>query len=467
MADLVKTRKLHHGLPSQEERVKFKQEVVVGRDGIYLSYLSDFFDIVYRTEKFDSKTEEVLEGVGVPEVEAGLTVASKIPSGTIYRMVAWYRHVEKLYGTEATMQVFYDKTEGEKDFPQELKDKYEGAIVREGKFVYVVPEQNVTGGHVTFDGNQFPTQMTKELYDWAISNYEPVLNIHSHNHMSAFWSGEDDANELPLYTRLCLVIGKVDTNHPQFRFSWNFEGKRHHFEDKIDTFIEPIEIVSSIKGLDYAETQEMGFDDALGYINFDTLSFDAKWDDRIKARGKYGSSFNKYETLAKLEKSQYAMTDKELEIVEDLVVNGDYKDGEHPDDERFESDDEEKLQDEFFGDLTEQVALELEDESEIFAEKWKKDLHAHGKNLEQGDSAEDSGVSGVVGDANTFRQSTRFPNTTSPSYPGNKSGKKSEKFYEKFKKEQLRKDKHIYGKSDKTGNTKDWDDFGGQFKNKK
>lgn len=446
LADLGKTRKLHQGLPSQEERVKFKQEVVLGRDGVYLSYLSDFFDIVYRAESFDERTEELLEGVGVPEVEPGLTIAETIPSGMIYRMVAWYRHVNELYGTEATMQVFYDKSGGTKDFPQELKDTYQGAIKRDGNFVYVVPVQNVTGGHVTFDGDQFPSQLTKELYEWAIANYEPVLNIHSHNSMSAFWSGEDDANELPLYTRLCLVIGKVNTNHPEFRFSWNFEGKRHHYEHKIDTFIEPLEMVTSIKGLGYESKEELGFKDALGFVDFDELEFDEHWDEQIKARGR-GLDSNKFFTLNELGTKKYNMTREEITKVKDLAVNGDYEDGVEPDLTTLDALD--ALDNTVIG-LEDMPEEKLDTDYLEELEDWKKDLLSVKGNL-HGHEAE----GGVVNGTGTFRNESegRIANPN----------EKSQKIFDKFKKDELKKEKHNNRIEDGYGQGGIWDDFGGKY----
>lgn len=341
LADLTKARKLQHGLPAPEDRLKFKQEVVIGQDGIYLSYLSDFFDIVYKKESFDSRTTELLKNVKIPEVKEGLTISEKIPSGTIHRMVAWYRHVEEEYGTEATMQVFYDVSEGTKDFPKEIKDKYEGAIKREGKFVYVVPEQVVNGGHVSFDGNSFPNQVERDLYRWALSNYEPVLNIHSHNSMGAFWSGTDDANELPLYTRLCLVVGKVHTEKPQFRFSWNFEGRRHHFESTIDTFIEPLKAKTEVGGLGYEVERTIGFDEALGYIDYDRLGFDSKWDDRLKVRNGVGV----YAQIGTVKEVTYSLTEEEQDEIDELKGTGDYIGELEEEDTTYIGDYEELLED--------------------------------------------------------------------------------------------------------------------------
>lgn len=421
LADLGKA-KLHQGVPAQEERKRFKEEVVLGQDGIYLSYVSDFFDIIYKKETFSKDTVEVLKGVNVPVVEPKLTIASKIPSRLIYKMVAWYRDVNAKYGTEATMQVFYDKTAGKTDFPQELKDKYQGAIKREGKFVFVIPEQNVTGGYVTFSSTDFPQTMTKELYTWALSNYEPILNIHSHNSMGAFWSGTDDANELPLYTRLCLVIGKVHTDHPEFRFSWNFEGKRHHYEKTIDQFIQPLEMTTSIEGLGYKEVKELGFDEALGLLDFDAIEFDERWYDRIKARGRFG----KYESLKNLTTDELTMTpEEELQLQHD---NNSGKIKHQSLDEIYDHLEQDTFYDD---DLDEDDFHGEEDELLNIQEPWKKDLMKYKEQLESKESTKDEYP-------HNRKTATQTGATFRPNQP---NGKKRVSVYEKFKKDQIKHDK--------------------------
>ena len=352
LKDLANSNKVNLGLPKQEERLKFKQEVVLGEDGLYVSYLSDFYDVVYKIQEFGGRTSELLGGVGLPKVAERLEIKEKIKSEMIYRMIAWYRAVNAKYRTEATMQVFYDISGGEKDFPQELKDKYAGAVKRDGNFVYVIPEQEVSGGLVSFDGNGFPRTLSKELYDWALANYEPILNIHSHNSMDAFWSGTDDANELPLYNRLCLVIGRVDTAHPAFRFSWNFEGKRHHQEENIDNFIEPLVLTTSNDLLGYHEETEVGFDEALGLLDFDVVEFDERWYDRLNARvyrkqpipsygGKYGKFAKRvdtveYKKIDTLNDEDLALTAEETEEVENLKATGSYLDKVLAEDELYD-----------------------------------------------------------------------------------------------------------------------------------
>lgn len=284
LSHLMKAHKLHQGLP--EERASKLQESVIGRDGIYLSYKSEFFDIVYQIEKFGQRAQEIMERTKVDEVEQAVKFAEKIPSKYIYKMIAWFRDVNEKSSAEATMQVFYDET-GEKELPKELEEIYGGSFKRDGNFIFIVPEQLVSKGNVVFSGDKSKGKIDTELYDWAMSNLEPVLNMHSHNSMGAFWSAEDDANELPLYTRLCLVVGRVDTDKPEYKLSWNFEGKRHDQKVNVDEIFEPLEIDMNVSDLGYSRKQTIGFNEGLDFIDFDEVTYDESWNDRLVERVTY------------------------------------------------------------------------------------------------------------------------------------------------------------------------------------
>lgn len=282
LGQLLKTQKLHQGMP--EERLNKLQESVIGQDGIFLSYQSDFFDIVYQIEKFSKRTKEIMDRTRIPKIEEEVKFKERIPSKYIYKMIAWFREVDKNSGAEATMQVFYDET-GEVELPKDLAGKYGGAFKRDGNFIFIVPEQLVSGGNVVFSGDKaVRNNLDTSLYDWAMGTLEPVLNMHSHNSMDAFWSGEDDANELPLYTRLCLVVGRVNTDKPMYKLSWNFEGKRHNQKADVDSIFEPLEIEMSVNNIGFNQTRELNFDEGLEFIGFDEVSFDERWDDRLTER---------------------------------------------------------------------------------------------------------------------------------------------------------------------------------------
>lgn len=348
LSHLMKAHKLHQGLP--EDRTFRLQESVIGEDGIYLSYKSEFFDIVYQIEKFGQRSREIMQRSKVEEVKEEIKFTEKIPSKYIYKMIAWYRDVDKKSSAEATMQVFYDET-GEKELPEDLAEIYGGSFKRDGNFVFIVPEQIVSKGNVVFSGDKAVRyNLDTELYDWAMSNLEPVLNMHSHNSMGAFWSGEDDANELPLYTRLCLVVGEVDTDKPAYQLSWNFEGKRHDQKANVDEIFEPLEIDMKVSELGYSQKQTIGFNEGLEFIDFDKVSFDDSWNDRLVERVTYSkTSVNKL-------KNQVSQ-----DQLEDLLHSVGEKDFDHLDGEFYTG--TEDLEDDSFhgGSIVDTSMLDNED----------------------------------------------------------------------------------------------------------
>lgn len=452
LADLAKANKLQQGLPEQDERMKFKQQTVMGRDGVYLSYLTDFFDVVYRIDKFNKRTQEALGNIGVPEVSERFQTKELIPSENIHKMVAWYRYVTFEYGTEATMQVFYDNTGGEVQLTDEMAKKYEGSVLRDGNFVYIIPEQNVTGGFVSFHGEHFPKEMNGELYEWALANFEPVLNIHSHNSMSAFWSGTDDKNELPLYNRLCLVIGKLNTDHPTFRFSWNFEGKRHNKEVEIDTLIKPLEIKTTTTitgmGINYESVEEKGFNDSLGYLDYDKVDFDKRWDERIRARGRFGLNRGKMTKITELSKKETELTAEEsrrIQLQEDVTDLNKTTFGQ----DKFYSD---KVNDSKVDKVLEELELadiEVEEDTEEEIEDWKKDLvDFKNKNLKP--KKEES-----VTDGDETKEEMR--NATSFRRHNTTNSRKNIGAFEKFQQDKIRKQRE-QKKKDSKGSF--WKDIG-------
>ncbi len=107
----------------------------------------------------------------------------KIPWALFEQAVAFFKAVMKRHGgAEAYIQLFFDKTEG--------------------TYFAHVPKQYVSGGHVSFDRDV-------ELE----AKHILVMEAHSHNTMSAFFSGTDNADEQA--DRLFMVMGKLDERAPQ------------------------------------------------------------------------------------------------------------------------------------------------------------------------------------------------------------------------------------------------------------
>jgi len=107
----------------------------------------------------------------------------KIPWALFEQAVAFFKAVMKRHGgAEAYIQFFFNKDEG--------------------KYFAHVPKQYVSGGHVNFDRD---VEME--------AKHILVMEAHSHNTMSAFFSGVDNADERA--DRLFMVMGKLDERVPQ------------------------------------------------------------------------------------------------------------------------------------------------------------------------------------------------------------------------------------------------------------
>lgn len=103
-----------------------------------------------------------------------LDIKNKIP-GTLARLIIdCFDTVYKKMGTEAAAQVYRKRSTGE-------------------YFVYF-PKQEVTCAHVSYGKDQ-------RIQTLRVDN-ELVCELHSHDSMGAFWSGEDDRNE----TEICFYV---------------------------------------------------------------------------------------------------------------------------------------------------------------------------------------------------------------------------------------------------------------------
>ena len=124
---------------------------------------------------------------GVPDMgqvaEGFVSALPKIPWELFEQAVAFFRAVMKRHGgAESYIQFFFNR--------------------EEGKYFAHVPKQYVSGGHVNFDRDV-------ELE----AKHILVMEAHSHNSMSAFFSGTDNADEQA--DRLFMVMGKLDERVPQ------------------------------------------------------------------------------------------------------------------------------------------------------------------------------------------------------------------------------------------------------------
>ena len=161
---------------------------VIAKNGLFHVSHSDIADIV-------SVPKEVA-GVDV-EMHAGMTLKiPHIPFALLSQIIAFFRAVEKKSGSEALVQVWWH--------------------CQEQRHELHVPDQHVSGGSVqhrsTFDQEQARTAEGAAV--WV-----HVMDIHSHNTMSAFWSSVDDADERKAPEgRMFGVVGKLTQTIPEWKW---------------------------------------------------------------------------------------------------------------------------------------------------------------------------------------------------------------------------------------------------------
>jgi PRTRC genetic system protein A len=146
---------------------------------------------------------------GLQKIEEGLALTiPKVPYYLFQQTIMFFREVmRKKGGAEAMLQFYYDK--------------------ENGKYIIYCPEQTVSGASVKFKRH--------EEYD---SKYILVMDIHSHNHMNAFFSTIDDADEKE--TRIFGVIGQLDKDMPVWKFRICVGGV-YKYIDIFDIFDKPFQ----------------------------------------------------------------------------------------------------------------------------------------------------------------------------------------------------------------------------------
>jgi len=138
------------------------------------------------------KVEEI-EGLQT-ELEEGIELyVPKLPGWVLTTILDFFRAVYyHKSGAEAFVQIFYH--------------------LEEEKFFLFCPRQRVSRAHVHFERD--PELEEKHIL---------VMDIHSHNSMSAFFSGIDDADEKE--DRLYGVIGHVNQPIPDLKFRMGMAGR--------------------------------------------------------------------------------------------------------------------------------------------------------------------------------------------------------------------------------------------------
>lgn len=114
-------------------------------------------------------------------LEAGVKLhVPKIPYHFICQIMSFFQAVNKRDRTEASALIFFDPDTQE-------------------HFIHI-PEQDNSGAGSHFDQDVLHHEYRRTKI--------PVMELHSHSSMGAFWSGTDDANET--FPQFYMVFGKLD-----------------------------------------------------------------------------------------------------------------------------------------------------------------------------------------------------------------------------------------------------------------
>lgn len=177
IVDLSKYTSSKHLSIGDAKKSSMPIKYVMGQDGIYKVRQNDLGEFIVKASKVDS-ADKIQEGfkLNMP----------KIPYDMLLKTVTFFRHVmDKFNGSEAIVQFFWDKSNKE--------------------YIIHVPEQEVGGASCTYKAN-------KEIE----SKHLLVLDIHSHNTMSAHFSNTDNNDDKE--SRVFGVIGKLNEKYPEYKF---------------------------------------------------------------------------------------------------------------------------------------------------------------------------------------------------------------------------------------------------------
>lgn len=155
----------------------------VYRDGIYIA---NFNGVMTARSKYLGYKEGEFSLATCGEEGYTLEIP-KIPKEIFNMIWSFYRDVNDMYGTEATVLVYYDDEGKIGRVPEELEEEYGNGLCVKGKYVLYVPKQCNYVALTEYNGD--------ELRNWLGKNLSIVMDTHSHNAMRAFFSGTDDENE--------------------------------------------------------------------------------------------------------------------------------------------------------------------------------------------------------------------------------------------------------------------------------
>lgn len=145
-------------------------------------------------------------------------IIPKIPFKYWQMIWSFYRDVNTYHHAEASVLVYWNTRELDlkKEIPSHLLEEYGDGLLIDGQLILYVPKQRNYATLTEYNGD--------EMRIWLGENTSNFLDTHSHNTMSAFFSGTDDANEkLFQFYSVFGRIGIENTCIMRYRFQNTWE----------------------------------------------------------------------------------------------------------------------------------------------------------------------------------------------------------------------------------------------------
>lgn len=193
----------------------------VYKDGIYIANFNGV--ITARKKMFGYEEDYSFPGVCEGKEEVKLEIP-KVPF-TLWKMIwSFYRDINEWQGTEATVLIYWDDEGNFFNIPKDLLEEYGNGLYREGDYILYAPKQTNYKALTEYNGDR--------MRQWLGENMSVIMDTHSHNSMSAFFSGTDDENEKNF--QIYAVFGRVGTEN-EFVMRYRYMDDWHGL-DLLDVF---------------------------------------------------------------------------------------------------------------------------------------------------------------------------------------------------------------------------------------
>lgn len=258
--------------------------IVVAKNGIFEWKGSWLGKSLHKVNNYSSGIGEDKEEI----VIINETVGPKLPKEALMSVINWYRSITLTTGKEAQIN-FYKK---DKDYLivngiNKPLTEIEGVKIWNDEIFSYVPLQNNHQAQTTVSSND-------EYYNLFNEQFGMYIETHSHNSMSAFRSGTDEANSK--FDGIQLVFGKLNTQEIEMH-SWatvRDVQKNGLTDEELTRFIDlPTYSVKDGK---------LYFSEINLYEQYKTYE-EEKWNDRIEKIVVHYPQYNKfsyYEEMFKL-----------------------------------------------------------------------------------------------------------------------------------------------------------------------